>query len=764
MTFRKSGGFAYLPHLLALITAFCSLIYEFNLSQTLSATLGGTYLRYATAIGIFTFALGLGSCAYGFATRRYGRKKLLLASQFALCVLGAMGPWWVALCNPHGAEGWQAAALEALSYVPVLVIGLLSGLELPLLMSWSAGASASLSVLAFDYFGMFLASVAFPAVLMPQLGVFGTSALAAALNGGCFLLGLGMPEPGLGEALATPRLDESTPTPMEGSAGRGPAFLGLVMLLSFCAFSYELLIARAMGDLVLDEVLSQSVSIGCFLLGLGAGSWLISRRKIANPIRALFFVEVAITVIGAWSILLIFGGSAALQVLEWFLRFGISSSEPGNPYLLAFFQPLVFLLGLVTGFELPLALKSNALKGFDSLAWPLSFAYFGNLVAGFVVPLVLVSKFGMVAATLIVALLNFTGCVILYFWSGYRWKARTLAWLLIPAAGMYGAARLAPEVQQDYLKIHYLELRLPALNLESVVGLFKNLAAFGPVKRIETPYQTADIIDASVTKFPEFRSDFTLYLNRQPQFSASTYKSYHEAFAHGAINLNGQTPRDALILGGGDGLLAAELLKVAGIRSITLVELDPVILDLARNSGQLRQLNQGALDDPRVRVRVDDAFRFVQRQGERFDAIFVDFPYPTSFDLLKLFSVEFYGFVRARLNPGGFAVMDAPIWKSLDEVDEEEGEGDGAFQPRSYEILLSTVRKAGFKTTFSFGPLDPLLFLKTEESAPQFDYGRLPEFVSNRGLVNMTDLRHIVEGARLKDEFVNSIFKPVRFR
>ncbi len=76
-----------------------------------------------------------------------------------------------------------------------------------------------------------------------------------------------------------------------------------------------------------------------------------------------------------------------------------------------------------------------------------------------------------------------------------------------------------------------------------------------------------------------------------------------------------------LILGGGDGLAARDVLRWPGVESVTLVDLDPAVTTLARTHAALRVANQGSLDDPRVRIVHQDAGAFVAEPGDPFDVI-----------------------------------------------------------------------------------------------------------------------------------------------
>jgi spermidine synthase len=101
------------------------------------------------------------------------------------------------------------------------------------------------------------------------------------------------------------------------------------------------------------------------------------------------------------------------------------------------------------------------------------------------------------------------------------------------------------------------------------------------------------------------------------------------------------------------------VLRYPEVQRVTLVDLDQRMTDLARSHPRLTRLNQRALDDPRVRVENRDAFRRLHEGHDAFDVVILDFPDPSSYAVGKLFSLELYRALGARLAPGGVAVVQA---------------------------------------------------------------------------------------------------------
>ncbi len=124
---------------------------------------------------------------------------------------------------------------------------------------------------------------------------------------------------------------------------------------------------------------------------------------------------------------------------------------------------------------------------------------------------------------------------------------------------------------------------------------------------------------------------------------------YHEPMVHLPAIAHGG-PRSALVVGGGDGGAVEELLKHPGMQRVVLAELDAEVIAMAR--AWLGGIHHGALDDPRVDIRLGDARVLIEAGGERFDQIVLDLTDPFG-PALDLYTVEFYQACRKRLAPGG---------------------------------------------------------------------------------------------------------------
>ncbi|MBK5926049.1 polyamine aminopropyltransferase [Rhodobaculum claviforme] len=127
---------------------------------------------------------------------------------------------------------------------------------------------------------------------------------------------------------------------------------------------------------------------------------------------------------------------------------------------------------------------------------------------------------------------------------------------------------------------------------------------------------------------------------------------YHEMMAHVPLLAHGAARR-VLIIGGGDGGLAREVLRHPGVDHVVMVEIDAGVIEFSRQ--YLPSLSDGAFDDPRLEVVIDDGAAFMARKGGTFDVILVDSTDPTGPGEV-LFTDSFYGHARSRLTEGGVLV------------------------------------------------------------------------------------------------------------
>lgn len=161
----------------------------------------------------------------------------------------------------------------------------------------------------------------------------------------------------------------------------------------------------------------------------------------------------------------------------------------------------------------------------------------------------------------------------------------------------------------------------------------------------ETKYQTIGIFEDLEDK------RLTLTLDKFVQFvEGEDERMYHQTLAN-PVKENLSNIKRVAILGGGDGLLARELLNINPDLDIVLVDMDSEVVNLCKTYPRIKEINQGSLD--RIKIIISDAKIWVLEQGKEFDAVIADFPDPNSEELKTLYSQPFLDNIKNILKKEG---------------------------------------------------------------------------------------------------------------
>jgi spermidine synthase len=145
---------------------------------------------------------------------------------------------------------------------------------------------------------------------------------------------------------------------------------------------------------------------------------------------------------------------------------------------------------------------------------------------------------------------------------------------------------------------------------------------------------------------------WVLALDGTIQLTEADEPIYHEMMVHVPL-LTHENPTSVLIIGAGDGGILRETLKHPSVQRALLVEIDASVVE--RSKKYLPKVSNGAFDDPRAEVVIQDAAEFIKSTAESFDVIICDSSDPTGPSAV-LFTNEFYGNCKARLRVGGIFV------------------------------------------------------------------------------------------------------------
>jgi len=149
----------------------------------------------------------------------------------------------------------------------------------------------------------------------------------------------------------------------------------------------------------------------------------------------------------------------------------------------------------------------------------------------------------------------------------------------------------------------------------------------------------------------------TLLLDDKTQSTEADEFVYHEALAQPSL-ISHAGPQDVFVAGGGEGATVREVLSHRSVKRAVMVDIDGEVVELCRR--YLPNHHRGAFDDPRLELRHVDALEFLEDTPLRFDVAIIDVPDPLEDGpAYLLYTQEFYGLLKERLNPQGIMVAQA---------------------------------------------------------------------------------------------------------
>lgn len=391
--------------------------------------------------------------------------------------------------------------------------------------------------------------------------------------------------------------------------------LFVVLIISGCSICYELIISAISTYLLGNSVLQYSVTIGLYMASMGLGAYL-SKFVVHHLFRRLAQIELLVGLLGGTSALLLFVSFLYLRSFRI-----VMYAE-------------VIAIGVLVGAEIPILtriVEADKRRLHVTLSSIFSVDYLGGLLGSIAFPLLLLPQLGFFATSFLCGFINVVAASIILWRYGRRvagvksLRAVAACLLVGMAAGVVLSGSISDAIEG---------------------GLYRDTVIFSE----QTPYQRIVLTKRS--------DDLRLFLDGNIQFCSKDEYRYHEALVQIPIAM-ASSHENVLILGGGDGLAAREILKHDDVKSITIVDIDPEITRLCSEHEAIAELNGGSLTDERVQVRNEDAKQFLTESHDAYNVIIIDLPDPNNEALNQLYTGAFYRLVAAHLADGGTFVTQS---------------------------------------------------------------------------------------------------------
>jgi spermidine synthase len=665
------------------LTGIAGLVYQIAWQRYLGRLLGSDTLATATVLGIFLGGLSLGNLLWGIFSARARNSLTAYGALEAVIGLWALGfPWAFAgvdaLTSSWRFEPQIALVLQGsvcagiLIAVPTICMGAtVPMLTRALAASLERATAVNARVYGFNTAGAVVGTLAAGFLAIRFLGLPATVRLAGLLNlvAAVFFVVAGSRSGGQTthrHERGSNRVRRSTvPAVSARWALYAIGFVG-----GFAFMTLESLAIRLTGLAVGSSTYSFSLVIAVFLVAIAAGAFVVARRRSLSP-SALFVNQI----VACLSLLPVF-----LTLDEWpwaahvlRIRLGYSLGD-FVVYQLAVFAALGLMLAVPVacmGATLPLAfdsLKTRLAEVGRSAGALFAWNALGNLLGGLIGGFLVYRWLNLGEVFLLVVALASGTAVLAALRCGrrQRWGALATAIAVVVFIGTFpshdplrfavGTFHLhgALDYSREGPAAFYRGFRSGRTVLAYADEPEATLAVVENPRFAEALKQRFPFLGRSIVAVPSaFGEDAprprSILINGKADSSTFYDRETLRLAAHLPALLADERER-VLVVGLGTGVTAGELSLYPEVRSIEVAEILPGVVRLLP---MFEEWTHAVHADPRLRLRVGDAFRVLRRSGGRWHIVISEPSNPWLNGVDQLYSREFYRLVRERLEPGG---------------------------------------------------------------------------------------------------------------
>lgn len=435
--------------------------------------------------------------------------------------------------------------------------------------------------------------------------------------------------------------------------------IGIMAALAACGLIYEYLLAHYASRIMGAYETTIFAMIGIMIVSMGIGAF--AAKWLPCPFTGFVWLELTIGLFGGACVLVMAGAVALTYTLPAWLQtiYGLHPSITTDGLVVVSLQkfatylPFVigFMLGVMIGMEIPLIARIREKVHQKHLEHNTGTIYGADYIGagvGAAIWVMFCLKIPVVVAAVGTGAVNVAAGFVFLLRYGDQLRHRKAIWI-------------------GHIGLVMLLLVMAVSGMTWMEAMHQTLFKDRIVYSKHTAYQhlvvTERIVGAGLPAI------VSLNINGRLQFASNDEHIYHSFLSYPAMLASARREK-VLIIGGGDGLAARDVLRWQP-KQVMLIDLDQAMIDLfsgkdpelpAKLRRQLLDLNKYALTDSRVQTVAADAFNEVERlvsQGEHFDTIIVDLPDPSHPDLNKLYSDYFYSRLRLLLSADGAVAIQS---------------------------------------------------------------------------------------------------------
>ncbi len=383
-----------------------------------------------------------------------------------------------------------------------------------------------------------------------------------------------------------------------------------VVLIGFTAATAQIVLLRELMAVFGGNEMAVGLALASWLFWTAVGSALAGRlaRRSGDPRRLMAGLEVLLAAALPATILAVRASKTALQ--------SVPGESLGPASVLLVSAAALSFCCLLSGALFPAGARLLGAEPGAATSAAYVLEAIGSVAGGALAGLVLVRFLGALQIACMLGLLNLLAA----------------SMLAVRGARVRGAAVCAVAAA---FALVWLPFGVPRFEAASLARLWPgyHLAATR-----NSAYGSLAVVEAEGVR--------GLYDDGLLLFHAPDPESAEEA-VHYAL-LEHPAPRTLLLIGGGAGGSLVQALQHPTLERVDYVELDPAILDLARD-----YFPQFRATDSRVHVHVTDGRLFVKETGAAFDVVIVNLPEPRTAQLNRFYTLEFFREAAAKMTPDG---------------------------------------------------------------------------------------------------------------
>jgi spermidine synthase len=672
-------------YLLFFLSGAAALVYQIVWVRSLALVFGGSHLAVTAVLSTFMAGLAIGSYVVGRRVDRIDRPLRL----YALLELGIAGSALIsaALLKLYPAiyvalaQGRDEATLYltvvriAFSVAAIIVPTMMMGATLPVLSRFTTRQPEHLRrrlslLYGFNTLGAVVGALAAGFVLLRIFSVSTTLYAAVVTNVVIGLVSLVLPDTTPGTTRSsdgTPVAEVSGEPATDATSDPWPFRLVLwgIGVSGFCALGYEVLWTRVLTLAVGASVYGFTIILVAFLAGIALGSaacGVLARRSgpsEAATRRVVVWFGLTQVIIGiAALVVTIYLRDVPVQAVRLqnlVIGTGVEAfrARVWASFSLAFFYMVVPALFMGAAFPLAgeaLARRRRAVGRAvgDVLAANTVGAILGAAVTG----LLLIRLFGIETSLQILTVLNIGfGLLVLASLHPRRWPTLVAATSTLAVVAWLS---VAPETARAWDRDYFAIFR-------------SNISeAFSTPERVREAVANTDVLyyaegTESIVSVIQVKGGEQAFITNGRVEASSHLQAQQVQYTLGHLPmLLNARPRNVLVIGMGSGMTAGATSVHPTVEEVTLVEIEPRVRGVART---FETWNHRVLDNPKVRVVVNDGRNFLLTTEQQFDVITSDPIHPWFRGAGALYASEHFALAARRLRPGGVIAQWLPLYE-----------------------------------------------------------------------------------------------------